>query len=154
MNLKIALGILIGLIVGMGGYYVATHYALSPISAKGADTNALIASSTASAAQAATPAAEKQVADVTYACDAAKKIHAVYFADKVIIELSDGRAMQLPQTVSADGAHYSNKDGSLVFWSKGPTAFFQELGKTTYDKCVQLDAAAGDTTNVEGAGAN
>ena len=153
MNLKIALSILIGLIIGIGGYYIATHYALSSISATGSDTNSLIASTTAASVKAA-PAAEKQVADVTYACAMAKKIHAVYFADKVIIELSDGRAMQLPQTVSADGAHYSNKDGSLVFWSKGPTAFLQELGKTTYDQCVQLDNAAGDTTNVEGAGAN
>lgn len=87
------------------------------------------------------------VADVGYLCAGKKTIHAVYYKDKVIIELSDGRAAQLPQTVSASGVRYANSNESLVFWSKGPTAFVQEAGKTTYDQCAELD-----TTGVESGG--
>ncbi|MDE2078863.1 MAG: MliC family protein [Patescibacteria group bacterium] len=55
----------------------------------------------------------------------------------VAITLSDGRAMTLPQTISADGARYANADESFIFWSKGNGAFVMEGNATTYANCVQ-----------------
>jgi membrane-bound inhibitor of C-type lysozyme len=52
--------------------------------------------------------------------------------------LSDGRTMILPQTISADGTRYANKDDSVIFWSKGNGLVFTENGKETYTGCIQI----------------
>lgn len=132
---------------------------------------------------------KQPIADVTYACDGGKTIHALYYqrtspsqsatagggvgrdsvsappaeeaarnpgfrgseatatpaapgmpptpGGSVAITLSDGRAMTLPQTISADGARYANADESFIFWSKGNGAFVMEGNATTYANCVQ-----------------
>lgn len=142
MNIKIVIGVIAGVVLGIGGFYAYSQYsAATTANAK----NDQAATTTTQKQTTTTPVEQKPVADVGYLCSEKKTIHAVYFSDKVIIELSDGRAMQLPQTISASGIRYANKDETYVFWSKGPTAFFQELGKNTYDKCAQLD-----TSSVEG----
>lgn len=77
---------------------------------------------------------------VNYSCDDNKTITANYLnsINAVSLTLSDGRSMQLSQTMSADGARYANADESFVFWSKGNTAFVEEgaNGTMTYSNCV------------------
>jgi membrane-bound inhibitor of C-type lysozyme len=90
---------------------------------------------------------------VSYSCDAGKTIVAAFYQGEnkpvaagqmpiptgsVILKLSDGRSMTLPQTISADGARYANTNESFVFWSKGNGAFITEktLDNMTYKNCV------------------
>ena len=88
---------------------------------------------TMQAAFAATP-----VAVATFKCQGGKMIEASFYADKVDLKLSDGRALSVPQAMSASGARYANKDESFVFWNKGDTAFVTEGkdSKETYSGCV------------------
>jgi membrane-bound inhibitor of C-type lysozyme len=98
--------------------------------------------------------ATTQNVQAMYTCDDGKTIDATYMnattstttGNSVMVVLSDGRQMTLPQTISADGARYSNgnpqiPDGqpgaeTFVFWSKGNGAFVTEDGTTTYSNCV------------------
>ena len=84
---------------------------------------------------------ENIVNSVLFKCDAGKTIQAQFMQNtigqgSVAIELSDGRDMILPQTLSADGARYARQDESLIFWNKGNTAFIEEGSSTTYQNCV------------------
>jgi len=99
----------------------------------------LAAAFAASMAALATVAhAEEPVSVVTFACAEDKSIHATFYADKVDLDLSDGRTMSLPQTMSGSGIRYANSDETFVFWSKGDTAFATEGadGKETFSDCV------------------
>ena len=79
-----------------------------------------------------------------FACSGQKSIDAKFVnasstsreGNSVHITLSDGRAMTLPQAISASGARYAKADQSIVFWNKGNTAFVTENGSTTFDNCV------------------
>lgn len=82
---------------------------------------------------------EKILADVGYFCDGGKTVHAVYFEDKIIIELSDGRAVQLHSTATAAGDYYATADGSIAFGNAGLAAFVEEDGEITYANCMELD---------------
>ncbi len=105
-----------------------------------------------------TPVLGKQrlVATVNYACNDQKTITASYYRGdapvsapneppipngSVQLVLSDGRAMTIPQTLSADGSRYANTDESLVFWSKGNGTTITEGTRPTYT-CIEV---AGDT---------
>ncbi|MEO8754928.1 MAG: DUF333 domain-containing protein [Casimicrobiaceae bacterium] len=93
--------------------------------------------------RAATPAVSVAAAPETtramFACKSGKSIEATFLNGKqsrVKLALSDGRSLSLPQARSASGARYANRDGSIVFWNKGDTAFLEEKGKTTYEGCA------------------
>lgn len=88
---------------------------------------------------------------VTYTCDGDKTIDATFYKGKdksakpgempipngsVKLSLIDGRSMFLPQTISADGGRYANKDELFIFWSKGNGAFINEGATTTFNNCV------------------
>jgi membrane-bound inhibitor of C-type lysozyme len=94
-------------------------------------------------ADAAEAAATRLPADViaaTFTCDAEKNVRAVFrnrAQPQVDLALSDGRRLSLPQSKSASGARYANRDESVVFWNKGNGAFIEEQGKRTYDNCVE-----------------
>jgi len=112
-------------------------------------------------------------ATVSYSCDAGKTINASFYAGApetvppnpnqpptptgtVKIVLSDGRSMTLNQTISADGARYSNADGSFTFWSKGNGAVVLENNQDqTYMGCNQVapQPAGSDLTQVYSNGA-
>ena len=92
------------------------------------------------------------IAETYYSCDAGKQIKAEYYKDpgfkvkpdnrptpsrKVELALSDGRLMTLSQTISASGIRYATKDESIVFWSKGDSAFITENNTETYSDCVE-----------------
>jgi len=106
------------------------------------------------------------IAQVSYLCSGGKVINATYYSntpmpapkpgeppspnDVVKIALSDGRQLTLHQTLSANGARYSNGNPSaggnesFVFWSVGNSAFINENDKETYSGCVALAKNPGD----------
>lgn len=74
----------------------------------------------------------------TFACAQGKSIWVAFHGqDSASLSLSDGRSIDLPRAISGSGARYATKDESIVFWNKGDTAFLQEQGTTTYDRCSQ-----------------
>lgn len=92
------------------------------------------------------------VAQVSYACADALSLTASYYEGKKVetapgempvptgrveLVLSDGRRLSLPRTLSASGIRYANQTESLVFWSKGTTAFLMENNDQTYADCVE-----------------
>jgi membrane-bound inhibitor of C-type lysozyme len=79
-----------------------------------------------------------------YFCDTGSTIIAGYSEKMASLKLSDGRSIDLPQVVSADGARYA-KD-SLVFVTKGDQAFLQENGTDTYTNCIS-DSSNGVAVN-------
>jgi len=86
----------------------------------------------------AAPAAPAPTVEAEFTCDGDKSVHAAFYPEKVDLRLSDGRTVELPQTISASGARYANADETLVFWNKGNTAFITEGtgGEETYSNCV------------------
>jgi membrane-bound inhibitor of C-type lysozyme len=100
------------------------------------------------------------ISTVTYACDNNQTIKTEYFEGpqipvapgerpvpngKVKLDLSDGRTLSLPQTISASGIRYANQDESIIFWSKGDGAFIIENEVETYSNCqAQKDILGGD----------
>lgn len=72
------------------------------------------------------------------ACAGGKRIDGTFVNDpngRVDLKLSDGRAVSLPLSASADGARYASSGDAMVFWSIGSTAFLQEGGTRTFDSC-------------------
>lgn len=95
------------------------------------------------------------ISTVTYACDNNQTIKTEYFEGpqipvapgerpvpngKVKLDLSDGRTLSLPQTISASGIRYANEDESIIFWSKGDGAFLTENGVEAYQNCRNIEA--------------
>lgn len=76
-----------------------------------------------------------------FSCPDGKSIEARFIVNKdrsygsVILKLSDGRKMTLPQTISASGARYATASEDIVFWNKGDSAFITENGNNTYNDC-------------------
>lgn len=102
-----------------------------------------------------TTSSTTQMVVADYACDGGKTIDATYFnattsttaGNSIQLSLSDGRQMTLQQTISADGARYSNANPQIaagqpgaetfVFWSKGNGAIVEENGTTSaYTNCT------------------
>lgn len=77
------------------------------------------------------------ITPATFTCDEDKSIQSLFYDNKVTLNLSDGRTMNLMSTISASGARYSNWNDSFVFWNKGNTAFIMEGDETTFVNCVQ-----------------
>ena len=75
---------------------------------------------------------------VKFVCAENKYINADFYMNFVHINISEGKKMYLPQTISASGARYANSDESVVFWNKGDTAFITEGDPNiaTYKDCV------------------
>lgn len=99
------------------------------------------------------PSPDAPMSTVRYLCQQNKTIVADFYDGKssvgpdgrpvpggrVVIQLSDGRKFGLPQTLSGSGARYADSSGTVVFWSKGDTAFVEEGPQQTltYRDCVQ-----------------
>ena len=97
-------------------------------------------------------AADQPVSTVRYACQQNKTIVAQYFngpsstapngqpipGGRVDVSLSDGRKLRLPQTLSASGIRYADPAETVVFWSKGDTAFVEEGKARTYADCLAV----------------
>jgi membrane-bound inhibitor of C-type lysozyme len=107
---------------------------------------------TALTADAACAQAPAPATTVQYSCAQGKTLVAEYIdgttrmapngmpipGGHVVLSLSDGKKLDLPQTLSGSGIRYANADESFVFWSKGDTAFVEEGPKQTqtYSDCV------------------
>jgi membrane-bound inhibitor of C-type lysozyme len=121
-------------------------------------------SHTAAPSTTATSTASQLVATASYSCDAGKAITASYYSGpstpaananqpptpggSVMLNLSDGRTMTLPQTISADGARYASTDGTIVFWNKGNGLTFTENNQATYTGCIQVANDPGGLSQV------
>lgn len=116
MNKKI-IGAVIVIIVFILGLYLLNKYPHKPIT---------------------TPAPSSTIA--TYFCQEGTII-ATYGQNSVSLGLSDGRNLDLPQTISGSGIRY--EQGTTVFQSKGSDALLTEGDKVTYSNCV----AGTQTTN-------
>lgn len=67
------------------------------------------------------------ITKATFACDDGGMVTATFYENRRVgLELPDGRTLVLPQTVSADGARFANKEETFVFWTRGNGAFIAE----------------------------
>ena len=98
------------------------------------------------------PSPDEPISTVRYQCQQNKTMVADFYDGKstvgpdgrpipggrVLVQLSDGRKFSLPQTLSGSGIRYADSSESLVFWSKGDTAFVEEGPNkaVTYRDCV------------------
>ena len=82
----------------------------------------------------------KAITAADFDCKDGKTINAIFFDDKVELNLSDGDSLLLLQTISASGARYTNTGETYIFWNKGDTAFLQEGSRNTYEDCVVVPA--------------
>lgn len=82
----------------------------------------------------------RDVTDALFTCDDRKAIGANFFEKGVVLNLSDGRTIQLPLAISASGVRYANSNESFVFWNKGDVAFIEESGQTTFANCREVQA--------------
>lgn len=82
---------------------------------------------------------------VQFVCNDKKEIVATFGTKKVSLRLSDGRALDLSQAISASGARYANSDETFVFWNKGNTAFIEEGAsqQQTYLGCMLVSNISG-----------
>jgi len=122
------------------------------------------------------PTAEQPIATAHYQCDAGKTIDAQFYegtttppstpgqppqpGGSVKVQLSDGRTMTLKQTISADGARYSDGDPqkqgaeTFVFWSKGNGALVLENNEQkNYIGCIEVAKDPGGLPGVFESGA-
>jgi membrane-bound inhibitor of C-type lysozyme len=95
---------------------------------------------------ATTPTTPTVISTANYSCDNNATIKASFTSSSATIDLSDGRHLVLPQTISADGAQY--QQGAVLFVTKGDQGFLQENGTTTYSNC--LSGAQATTPVVNG----
>ncbi len=70
----------------------------------------------------------------------------------VKLTLGDGRTLTLPQTISASGVRYADKNETVVFWNKGNGVTFTEGGKQTFMGCMAVAKNTGNLDQVYGNG--
>jgi membrane-bound inhibitor of C-type lysozyme len=89
----------------------------------------------------------------SYVCENGKMLSAAFYegvqnptstpgqppkpSGSVELVLNDGKKINLPQTISANGGRYADSDESFVFWSKGYGAFIIQQSTTTYANCLE-----------------
>lgn len=94
----------------------------------------------------------KPIAQFVFSCDGDASIDAAFYEGETInvepgeppiptgsvkLKLSDGRNLELAQTVSASGVRYANSDESFIFWTKGDAALVLEgNAEKNYTNCV------------------
>ena len=82
---------------------------------------------------------ENPTAIAKFSCHGGKTVSATFYSNSVELKLSDGRRLNMPQTLSGSGARYANSDETFVFWNKGDTAFITEgNGKETYLSLIHI----------------
>jgi membrane-bound inhibitor of C-type lysozyme len=115
-----------------------------------------------------------RIATATFACDGAKSMTATFYTSasrparnkdepsapggSVHLELSDGRMLDLPQTISASGARYADAGESIVFWNRGNGAFVEERAdggpdRQSYAGCIAIAPDPGGLPEIYESGA-
>jgi len=77
---------------------------------------------------------------IYYSCANGKSLNTSFIdkqMTKIRVVLNDSRELELTQSIAASGTRYTNSDESVVFWSKGTTAFLTEQNIETYTNCVE-----------------
>lgn len=123
MNIKIALILFVVIVVGAGYWYVNQPKTNPPAVQE-------INNSTTTPSENIT---------ATFNCDKDIVIKADFHNDdpqKVVLQISDGRKIELPRAMSGSGARYADAQENFVFWNKGDTAFIEENGTTTISGCL------------------
>lgn len=101
------------------------------------------------------PSADEQapIATAVYVCDSGKHVSAAYFEGPeisvppgeppvptgwIVVSFDGAASTTLRQTLSADGARFSNADESLVVWSKGDEVLVlhDSISDPEYANCV------------------
>lgn len=77
----------------------------------------------------------ERVSQAKFVCPKGESLSANFYDRMVQLEF-EGQTMYLPQTISASGARYANKDESFIFWNKGNSAFIERNGKIVLEDCV------------------
>jgi len=124
MNIKIALILFVVIVVGAGYWYVNQPKTNPPAVQE-------INNSTT------TPS--ENIISAVFNCDKGIVIKADFHNDdpqKVVLQISDGRKIELPRAMSGSGARYADAQENFVFWNKGDTAFVEENGTTTISGCL------------------
>ena len=78
----------------------------------------------------------QKIAHAEFICQHKTVIFADFYDRMVHLEFPNDIVFYLPQTLSADGARYADKDEQIVFWNKGDTAFVEQNGTTTLSDCL------------------
>ena len=91
---------------------------------------------------------------VTFYCGSGNSIQAVFATSSVVLMLSDGTTLSLPQTISGSGIRYeSNSVGSnVIFVSKGDSATLSNSASTTdmrYTTCITANITSASTAGYE-----
>ena len=91
---------------------------------------------------------------VTFYCGSDNSIQAIFATSSVVLMLSDGTTLLLPQTISGSGIRYeSNSVGSnIVFVSKGDSATLFNSASTTdvrYTTCIAAHITSSSTAGYE-----
>lgn len=92
------------------------------------------------------------IATASYYCDNNQTITASFYEGETVavnpgeppiptgsvkLTLSDGRKLELDQTISASGVRYANSNESFIFWNKGDDALVLENNiEKNYINCV------------------
>ena len=102
---------------------------------------------------------------ISYICNENKTIDADFYEGKTIeptnpneppipggsadVKLSNGRELNLKQTISADGVRYANQDESFIFWTKGNGALVLENNQEkNYIGCIMVKADTGGLSKI------
>lgn len=104
------------------------------------------------------------IATASFVCDSNRTIEAEFYdgesqvatssnqppipGGSVKLTFAGGTTIDLPQTISADGARYANADESFVFWNKGDGAFIEENGEFTFSNCEMKDDSQTENTGL------
>lgn len=83
---------------------------------------------------------------LSFYCQDGKTIQAQFATDSVSLSLSDGRTLDIPQTVSGSGVRYESTTtgADILFSGKGDYMTLSEGGATTYGPCVAAHVSASD----------
>ena len=74
---------------------------------------------------------------VTFTCQDNKSIVATFSESAVLLTLSDGRSITLPEAPTDTGERaFLNEEGSVGFWTRDYSAFVREGNVETYSACV------------------
>ncbi len=93
------------------------------------------------------------VGKAAYSCSVGKSITATYSEGdvpvsvagqaptpngSVLVTLSDGRTLTLPQTISGSGVRYADTLETAVFWNKGNGVMLTENGQELFTNCLKV----------------
>lgn len=91
---------------------------------------------------------EAPTSTAAFACNDDKTVNVSYYDERAVVTLSDGRTLDLPQVVAAEGARYANADESFAFWTNGNGALvLEDTQERSYFGCILVRPSAAGLEN-------